>query len=85
MSHHRPHAAHQRHFCSNEKYLLLSVRETEGAKPETVKREQGMEPSGTHQVVVTDIRMSFASMVVFMVKWAIATISVWIVGLDRSC
>jgi hypothetical protein len=26
------------------------------------------------EVVVTDIRMSFSSMVVFMVKWAIATI-----------
>ena len=27
-----------------------------------------------NEVVVTDIRMSFPSMVVFMVKWAIATI-----------
>jgi hypothetical protein len=27
-----------------------------------------------NEVVVTDIRMSFSSMVVFMVKWAIATI-----------
>ena len=26
------------------------------------------------EVVVTDIKMSFSSMVVFMVKWAIATI-----------
>lgn len=26
------------------------------------------------KVVVTDIKMSFSSMVVFMVKWAIATI-----------
>ena len=28
----------------------------------------------TNEVVVTDIKMSFLSMVVFMVKWAIATI-----------
>ena len=27
-----------------------------------------------HEVVVTDIRMSFGSMVVFMIKWAIAAI-----------
>ena len=27
-----------------------------------------------NEVVVTDVRMSFSSMVVFMVKWAIATI-----------
>ena len=26
------------------------------------------------EVVVTDVKMSFSSMVVFMVKWAIATI-----------
>ncbi len=26
------------------------------------------------EVIVTDIKMSFSSMVVFMVKWAIATI-----------
>jgi CHASE2 domain-containing sensor protein len=27
-----------------------------------------------NEVVVTDIKMSFSSMVIFMVKWAIATI-----------
>ncbi|MEA2098300.1 MAG: hypothetical protein U9P70_04500 [Patescibacteria group bacterium] len=27
-----------------------------------------------HEVVVTDIQMPFGSMVVFMIKWAIATI-----------
>lgn len=27
-----------------------------------------------NEVVVTDVKMSFSSMVVFMVKWAIATI-----------
>jgi hypothetical protein len=32
-----------------------------------------------HEVVVTDIKMSFSSMVVFMVKWAIATIPAIIV------
>lgn len=33
-----------------------------------------MEPNYTHEVVVTDIRMPFFSMVIFMVKWAIAVI-----------
>jgi len=33
-----------------------------------------METRDNISVVVTDIRMSFWSMVVFMVKWAIATI-----------
>ena len=33
-----------------------------------------MDTPGIQYVVVTDIRMSFGSMVVFMVKWAIATI-----------
>jgi len=27
-----------------------------------------------HEVVVTDIQMTFGSMVIFMIKWAIATI-----------
>ena len=27
-----------------------------------------------HEVVVTDIQMPFGSMVIFMIKWAIATI-----------
>ena len=30
--------------------------------------------SGIQQVIVTDIQMSFGSMVVFMIKWAIAII-----------
>jgi hypothetical protein len=33
-----------------------------------------MGPKNVNEVVVTDVRMSFSSMVVFMVKWAIATI-----------
>jgi hypothetical protein len=33
----------------------------------------------TSQVVVTDIRMSFWSMVVFMIKWAIAAIPAFII------
>jgi len=32
-----------------------------------------------NEIVVTDIRMSFLSMVVFMVKWAIATIPALII------
>ncbi len=32
-----------------------------------------MEPP-THEVTVVDVRMPFGSMVVFMVKWAIASI-----------
>ena len=33
-----------------------------------------MDGEGKQEVIVTDIRMSFGSMVVFMVKWAIAFI-----------
>lgn len=33
-----------------------------------------MDPNYSNEVVVTDIRMSFISMVIFMVKWAIAAI-----------
>ena len=38
-----------------------------------------MESEYTRKVVVTDIKMSFGSMVVFMVKWAIATIPAFII------
>ena len=37
-----------------------------------------MSESGNH-VVITDIKMSFLSMVVFMVKWVIAAISAIII------
>jgi hypothetical protein len=33
-----------------------------------------MDSEGKQEVIVTDIRMSFGSMVVFMVKWTIASI-----------
>jgi hypothetical protein len=36
-------------------------------------------PEELNSVVVTDIKMPFGSMVVFMVKWAIATISAIII------
>jgi hypothetical protein len=35
--------------------------------------------AGDNEVVVTDIRMSFISMVVFMVKWVIASIPAFII------
>ena len=38
-----------------------------------------MGTEATSQVVVTDIRMSFWSMVVFMIKWAIAAIPAFII------
>jgi hypothetical protein len=37
------------------------------------ERERGITIT-SHEVVVTDIRMSFDSMIVFMVKWVIASI-----------
>ena len=55
-----------------------------------------METESNQHIVVTDIRMSFWSMVVFMVKWAIAAIPafiilavlwgivVWLVGITGS-
>ncbi|MFO7610570.1 MAG: hypothetical protein R6X35_15515 [Candidatus Krumholzibacteriia bacterium] len=33
-----------------------------------------MEPSNVTRVIVQDVRMSFGSMVVFMIKWTIASI-----------
>ena len=38
-----------------------------------------METESNQHVVVTDIRMSFWSMVVFMVKWAVAAIPAFII------
>lgn len=38
-----------------------------------------MDHEEPHYVVVTDIRMSFTSMVVFMVKWVIASIPAFII------
>ena len=43
------------------------------------KREQKMGTETTSHVVVTDIRMPFLSMVVFMIKWAIAAIPAFII------
>lgn len=38
-----------------------------------------MREEETQYVVVTDIRMSFLSMVVFMVKWVVASIPAFII------
>ena len=38
-----------------------------------------VEGTGKQEVVVTDIRMRFGSMVLFMVKWAIAAIPALII------
>lgn len=38
-----------------------------------------MNEDGNQYVVVTDIRMSFLSMVVFMVKWVVASIPAFII------
>ena len=38
-----------------------------------------MDKKGTNYVVVTDINMSFISMVIFMVKWVIASIPAFII------
>jgi hypothetical protein len=40
---------------------------------------EGNGERGRREVVVTDIRMPFASMVIFMVKWAIAAIPAMII------
>jgi hypothetical protein len=37
------------------------------------------DPHDTREVIVTDIRMPFASMVAFMVKWAIAAVPAMII------
>lgn len=38
-----------------------------------------MDHKGTNHVVVTDINMSFISMVIFMVKWVVASIPAFII------
>ena len=38
-----------------------------------------MNPEATNYVVVTDIKMPFLSMVVFMVKWVIASIPAFLI------
>jgi hypothetical protein len=38
-----------------------------------------MEQNGSKYVVVTDINMSFISMVIFMVKWVVASIPAFII------
>lgn len=43
------------------------------------KRQEVPSNIGPSEVVVTDIRMPFLSMVVFMVKWAIASIPAFII------
>jgi len=43
-----------------------------------------MDSDGLTRVVVTDIRMSFGSMVLFMVKWAIAAIPAFTILLVLS-
>jgi hypothetical protein len=43
-------------------------------KPIAFNKDNSMASKEINEVVVTDIKMSFSSMVVFMVKWAIATI-----------
>jgi hypothetical protein len=36
-------------------------------------------PPGPHEVIVTDVRMPFWSMVAFMIKWAFASIPAFII------
>jgi len=50
------------------------------AKQSRIRKAVDISSSGaTSEVVVTDIQMSFISMVVFMVKWAIASIPAFII------
>jgi len=53
---------------------FVYVEELKGAQPSGVSVK-----AGDNEVVVTDIRMSFISMVVFMVKWVIASIPAFII------
>ena len=55
------------------------------SKPSILKGDKLMnelkaeKSDGTNEVVITDIRMQFGSMVIFMVKWAIASIPALII------
>ena len=56
-------------------YKILKERQWAGSKPtENITIEDA-----TREVHLTDIRMPFMSMVMFMVKWAIATIPAFII------
>jgi CHASE2 domain-containing sensor protein len=52
--------------------------DTEAAR-EGLATRQAKDPMRPLPVVVTDIKMSFGSMVVFMVKWTIAAIPAFII------
>ena len=44
-----------------------------------IASRQNLPPPAQPRVIVTDIQMSFGSMVVFMVKWALAAIPAFII------
>jgi hypothetical protein len=61
---------------------FVNASESSGPNSKTSKAKGSMVVSGNgtpHEVVVTDIQMSFLSMVVFMVKWVIASIPALII------
>ena len=45
----------------------------------TTGREKAVDSNAKREVVVTDIKMPFGSMVVFMIKWALASIPAFII------
>lgn len=61
-------------------YVDVSESTNSASKPSKTKGSVVVSSNGsTNEVVVTDIQMSFISMVVFMVKWVIASIPAFII------
>lgn len=61
-------------------YVDASEPTNSASKPSKTKSSVVVSSNGsTSEVVVTDIQMSFISMVVFMVKWVIASIPAFII------
>lgn len=64
----------------DEWYVDASEPTNSASKPSKTKGSVIVSGGGaTNEVVVTDIQMSFISMVVFMVKWGIASIPAFII------
>lgn len=68
---------YEKYFQALKRQAAISVQQQ---KKPTVESSATTPPAGQpQQVVITDIRMNFLSMVVFMVKWAFAAIPAMII------
>ena len=59
--------------------IANKVLEPKGDSPKNIELATINKTSSNNEVIVTDIKMPFGSMIVFMVKWAIAAIPAMII------